>query len=99
MASLGRMERYQYATVFIGGRQDVAEVKRRLGITLSYFGQRGYELVFFIEKGSNWAAGVENGFLVFKRYVPDGSEADGPWSMVWDMRQVVEAYEGGASLD
>lgn len=80
--------RWQYQVVNVG----TIDAARRLGMTLSYFGQHGWELVGVYDKSSNWIAGMEKGFMLFKRPVPDGQEPDGPWTGVWTAEQVEAAY-------
>lgn len=53
----------------------------QLGLVLSYFGQRGWEV-----------AEARADVAVFKRLVLDGHEPDGEWSEVWTLAQVEEAY-------
>lgn len=81
--------RWQYRIVNLGA----AFVARRLGMTLSYFGQRGWELVGVYDKASNWLNGIEKGFMLFKKAVPPGDEPDGPWTELWNTLQVSEAYQ------
>lgn len=80
--------RWQYRIVQLGA----AFAARRLGITLSYFGQHGWELVSVYDKASNWIANIENGFILFKKPVPPGDEPDGAWTEVWTSSQVEKAY-------
>jgi hypothetical protein len=82
------MVRWQYTIVNIG----VTFAGERLGITLSYFGQRGWELVTVFDKASNWMAGAEKGFILLKRPVPEGHEPEGPWTEFWNADQVYDAY-------
>jgi hypothetical protein len=63
----------------------------RIGTTLSVFGQAGFELVSMYDKASNWIAGGENGFMIFKRAVPEGELPDGEWTQVWSVEDVAAA--------
>ncbi|MEO8696962.1 MAG: hypothetical protein ABI658_25870 [Acidimicrobiales bacterium] len=83
--------RWQYRIVSIGSTY----AARNLGITLSYFGQRGWELQTVFDKASHWVQGLEKGFILFKRVVPPGEEPDGPWAEVWTAEQVAKHYQQG----
>ena len=80
--------RWQYRIVGIG-----TDAARNLGITLSYFGQRGWELQTVFDKSSFWWEGIETGFVLFKRPVPVGAEPEGPWAEVWSAERVALHYE------
>lgn len=80
--------RWQYKIVGIG----MFNAAQRLGMTLSYFGERGWELITVYDKASNWVADTENGFMLFKRAVPEGTEPDGPWAEHWSPAAVEAAF-------
>lgn len=86
--------RWQYRIVDIGG----FFAGRLLGICLSFFGQRGWELVSIYDKSSNWLNNVENGFILFKKAVPPGDEPDGAWTELWTSGQVAAAYKRAKDL-
>lgn len=48
--------------------------------SLSRLGASGWELVAIYDKTSNWMTGLEKGFALFKRAVPDGEEPQGAWA-------------------
>jgi hypothetical protein len=83
------VDRWQY-TIVNTGAVNTAE---RLGMALSYFGERGWELFAIYDKSSNWVAGMEKGFALFKRVVPDGVEPDGPWAEVFSSDEVAKRYK------
>ena len=85
--------RWQYRIVNLGA----AFAAKRLGITLSYFGQHGWELVSVYDKSSNWLGGVENRFMLFKKAVPPGDEPDSAWTEVWTAAQVEASYTAATS--
>jgi hypothetical protein len=70
------MVRWQYRVVNIGAYF----AHERLVQTLGALGQDGWELVTIYDKASNWFDGMEKGFALFKRAVPDGEEPIGPWA-------------------
>jgi hypothetical protein len=70
------MVRWQYKVVNIGA----FFAHERLVDTLSVLGRDGWELVTIYDKASNWFQGMEKGFALFKRPVPEGTEPDGPWA-------------------
>lgn len=70
--------RWQYRVVNIADGNDV-------GRALSYFGQRGWELVHAEALGA---------VLIFKRPVPPGAEPEGPWAEMWGASDVTAAYAG-----
>jgi len=82
------MVRWQYVIVNIG----TINTAVRLGQTLSYFGERGWELVSIYDKASNWMADTEKGFVLLKREVPDGHEPDGPWTELYTTDEVLNRY-------
>jgi hypothetical protein len=81
--------RWQYRIVCIGS----GYTARNLGIALSYFGQRGWELQTVFDQAVPFTRSFEDGYILFKRPVPDGEEPDGPWSEVWSAEQVTYRYE------
>lgn len=83
------MVRWQYRIVSIGS----AYAAQNLGVALSYFGQRGWELQTVFDKASHWIQGLEKGFILFKRAVPEGEEPDGAWAEVWTAEQVAHRYQ------
>ena len=54
--------------------------KERLVSALGTLGAQGWELVAVYDKASNWLVGMEKGFVLFKRPVPEGEEPVGPWA-------------------
>lgn len=86
------MVRWQYVMVQSG----IASAAGRLGRALSYFGQRGWELVTVFDKASNILAGAEQGYILFKRPVPEGQEPDGPWAEYWKAESIDAAYKADA---
>lgn len=70
------MIRWQYHVVAMGSFRQ----RERLVASLGALGADGWELVAMYDKSSNWLAGMEKGFAVFKRAVPDGSDPVGPWA-------------------
>lgn len=84
------LTRYQYTIVNIG----TYFAADRLGMTLAYFGQRGWDLVAVYDKESNWASSGEKGFVLLKRPVAAGAEPEGgSWAQFWSTDQVVQAYK------
>ncbi|MEO5837493.1 MAG: hypothetical protein ABIQ73_30325 [Acidimicrobiales bacterium] len=81
--------RWQYRIVSIGS----VYAARNLGITLSYVGQRGWELQTVFDKASHWVEGIEKGFILFKRGEEPVEERDGPWAEVWTAEQVAQRYQ------
>lgn len=67
--------RWQYAVASIG----MFNAQSRMATVLGSLGAQGFELVTVYDKASNWFAGMEKGFMLFKREVPAGSEPDGAW--------------------
>jgi hypothetical protein len=67
--------RFQYVIANLG----IFGSKERMVLALAYLGQIGFELVTVFDKASNWFVGLEKGFMLFKRAVPPGESADGPW--------------------
>ena len=69
------MQRWQYRVIDLG----IFFTGERLVRVLGELGAEGWELVAIYDKNSNWIAGLEKGFALLRRDVPDGSEPDGPW--------------------
>lgn len=69
------MTRWQYTLVSVGTFSN----RERMVEALGSLGADGWELAATYDKASNWFAGFEKGFLLFKREVPDGAEPVGPW--------------------
>ena len=67
--------RWQYAVVRIGSFNSLD----RMNATLRDAGRHGWELVAVYDKTSNWS-GLEQGFMLLKRPVPDGVEPQA-WSI------------------
>ena len=80
--------RWQYRIVDVG-----PDTARSLGIALSYFGQRGWELQTVFDKSSYLFEGLETGFVLLKRPVPVDAEPEGPWAEVWSAEQVALHYQ------
>jgi hypothetical protein len=70
------MTRWQYHIVNLRA----FHAKDRLVRALGALGKEGWELVAIYDKSSNWLAGMEKGFALFKRPVADGAEPEGPWA-------------------
>lgn len=68
--------RWQYRVVDLG----MFWQRDRLVGALAGLGSSGWELVAIYDKSSNWLQGLEKGFALFKRAVPDGQDPDGPWA-------------------
>lgn len=66
------VRRWQYGVVNIG----MFSSADRMSEVLSAAGSGGWELVSVYDKGSNWMNGMEKGFMLFKRGVPDGVQPD-----------------------
>ena len=62
--------RWQYAVVNVG----MFRSADRMTDVLAVAGASGWELVHVLDKGSNWMVGMEKGFMLLKRPVPDGHE-------------------------
>ncbi len=62
--------RFQYAVVEI----DVTDARQRLAEVLAHAGSRGWEVVSVHDRASNWFGGPEQGFVLFKREIPDTVE-------------------------
>jgi hypothetical protein len=69
------MRRWQYRVVDVG----MFFTGERLVRVLGELGEHGWELVAIYDKSSNWLVGMEKGFALMRREVPDGEEPDGPW--------------------
>ena len=72
----GRVTRYQYKIVNLGM---LNAMDRMLG-AFAELGADGWQLVATYDKASNWFQGMEKGFLLFMRAVPEGEEPVGPWA-------------------
>ena len=59
---------FQFAVINIGSFRAVGRLQRALGIAAS----EGWDLVAIYDKASNWMQGMEKGFILLKRPVPDG---------------------------
>lgn len=68
--------RWQYRIVDLG----VFWARDRLVHSLAALGSEGWELVGIYDKSSNWLEGMEKGFALFKRSVPEDEEPAGPWA-------------------
>ena len=69
---------WQYAVIGLGVFNAADRMQRVLGLA----GEYGWELVAVYDKTSNWFAGLEKGFMLFKRAVPEGVDARGFWCVV-----------------
>jgi Short C-terminal domain len=103
--------RWQYAIVNIGAFRTAD----RLASSLTILGSRGWEIAIGFDKASNWLAGLEKGFMIFKRPVAAGVEPEGPWASVWktsdlereaayeesrdELAQLTELHESGLMSD
>ena len=65
---LPEQSKWQYAIVNIG----MFNSSSRMRDVLSVAGQNSWELVTIFDKGSNWMIGMEKGFVLLKRPVPEG---------------------------
>jgi hypothetical protein len=81
--------RWQYRIMSIG----MFSAGQTMGAALSYFGRNGWELVTMYDKASNWLQGTENGFMLFKRAVPDGAEPEGAWCELWTPEHLAAVFE------
>lgn len=70
------MPRFQYRVVNLG----MFRAQDRMVRVLGDMGSAGWELVVIYDKSSNWLQGMEKGFALFKREVPDGQKPVGPWA-------------------
>lgn len=61
--------KWQYAVVNVG----MFNSPERMADVLAQAGSSGWELVTVYDKASNWFAGMEKGFMLFKRPVPRGT--------------------------
>jgi hypothetical protein len=73
---IGAVKRWQYATVNTG----MFNSAERLTEVLGEAGRVGWELVTVYDKSSNWFGGMEKGFMLLRREVPDGVEPEA-WSI------------------
>jgi hypothetical protein len=58
---------WQYAVINLGTFNSADRMQRVLGLA----GEDGWELVAVYDKASNWLSGLEKGFMLFKRPVPE----------------------------
>ncbi len=65
-------QRFQYLVANIG----MFNAAERMTSTLARLGEAGWELVHTYDKSSNWFNGMEKGFMLFKRPVPDGTDVE-----------------------
>jgi hypothetical protein len=65
---VGSTIRWQYAVASIG----MFNTPDRMGEVLSEAGEHGWEPVVVYDKASNWLSGMENGFMLMRRMVPEG---------------------------
>ena len=61
-------QRWQYAVINVGSFNSPG----RLAHVLEVAGAHGWELTTVYDKASNWISGMEKGFMLLKRPVPDG---------------------------
>ena len=73
---IGAAKRWQYATVNTG----MFNSAERLTEVLGEAGRVGWELVTVYDKSSNWFGGMEKGFMLLRREVPEGVEPEA-WSI------------------
>jgi hypothetical protein len=73
---IGAARRWQYATVNTGS----FDTPQRMATVLGNAGRIGWELVTVYDKSSNWFAGMEKGFMLLRREVPEGVEPES-WSI------------------
>lgn len=66
---VGCVERFQYAVVNVG----MFNSADRMAGVLGAAGENGWELVTVYDKASNWLGGMEKGFMLLKRRVPEGA--------------------------
>ena len=69
--------RWQYAVVNIG----TFNTADRLVGVLGTLGADGWELVHVLDKSSNWLAGLEKGFALFKRPVAADEQPEEGWAV------------------
>lgn len=62
-------DRFQYAVVNVG----MFNSADRMAGVLASAGENGWELVTVYDKSSNWLNGMEKGFMLLKRRVPEGA--------------------------
>jgi hypothetical protein len=72
--------RWQYAVVNVG----TFNTQGRLVLVLGSLGAEGWELVHVYDKASNWLAGTEKGFALFKRAVAEGDSPPEGWAVALD---------------
>jgi len=68
--------RWQYRIVNVGSFRNAG----RMVNAFATLGAEGWELAAMYDKNSNWIAGMEKGFALFKREVPADAEPIGPWA-------------------
>lgn len=68
LEDLDVVERWQYAVVNTG----MFNTAERLDAMLAAAGSAGWELIGVYDKASNWWQGMEKGFAILRRRVPDG---------------------------
>ena len=76
--------RYQYRIVNLGSFKAADRMVKSFGL----LGQNGWRLVSIYDKGSNWVTGLEKGFALFMKEVPDGHDPDGEWAS-WEYADFV----------
>ena len=88
------MPRFQYQIVSLG----IFNVADKMVNAFAHLGENGWELVGIYDKSSNWLAGYEKGFALFKRQVGEVGEIDGPWAQLVHADQVGKPHDptGGA---
>lgn len=74
------MTRWAYRIVGLGA----FNTSDRLPAVLGRLGSQGWELVGVYDKSSNWIAGLEKGFALFKRPIPDGEPEPEQWAVYED---------------
>ena len=62
--------RTEYAVVNVG----MFDTPQRMSEVLANAGSHGWELVTVMDKASNWFTGMEKGFMLLKREIPEGIE-------------------------
>lgn len=71
--------RWQYAVVNVG----TFNTQARLVLVLGSLGSQGWELVHVYDKASNWLAGAEKGFALFKRPIAEGVTPPEGWAVAF----------------
>jgi hypothetical protein len=67
---------WQYQIIDLG----LFSAAERMTSAFGVLGSEGWELITVFDKSSNWIAGGEKGFAIFKRRVPAGIEPEEPWA-------------------